>query len=79
MAIIHLFGGGFRVGDEAAGYIINDAKALGAGRLHEHSPQTIASRAKACGRTDSQHEGRNTLDSREREIGSVWTPRAESR
>src|SRR5262245_65411918 len=30
MAIIHLFGGGFRVGNKGAGYIINDAKALGA-------------------------------------------------
>lgn len=30
MAIIHLFGGGFFVGDKNAGYIINDAKALGA-------------------------------------------------
>jgi acetyl esterase/lipase len=30
MAIIHLFGGGFFVGSKNAGYIINDAKALGA-------------------------------------------------
>jgi acetyl esterase/lipase len=30
MAIIHLFGGGFFVGNKNAGYIINDAKALGA-------------------------------------------------
>jgi acetyl esterase/lipase len=30
MAIIHLFGGGFFVGDKNAGYIINDARALGA-------------------------------------------------
>jgi acetyl esterase/lipase len=30
MAIVHLFGGGFFVGDKNAGYIINDAKALGA-------------------------------------------------
>jgi acetyl esterase/lipase len=30
MAIVHLFGGGFRVGSKNAGYIINDAKALGA-------------------------------------------------
>src|ERR1041384_8621860 len=29
-AIVHLFGGGFFVGDKSAGYIINDAKALGA-------------------------------------------------
>src|SRR5215831_13886002 len=29
-AIVHLFGGGFFVGDKNAGYIINDAKALGA-------------------------------------------------
>src|SRR4029077_1905825 len=29
-AIIHLFGGGFFVGNKNAGYIINDAKALGA-------------------------------------------------
>src|ERR1041385_4631989 len=29
-AIIHLFGGGFFVGNKSAGYIINDAKALGA-------------------------------------------------
>jgi len=29
MAIIHLFGGGFFVGSKDAGYIINDAKALG--------------------------------------------------
>ena len=29
-AIVHLFGGGFFVGDKGAGYIINDAKALGA-------------------------------------------------
>jgi pectinesterase len=29
MAIIHLFGGGFFVGSKTAGYIINDAKALG--------------------------------------------------
>jgi acetyl esterase/lipase len=29
MAIIHLFGGGFFVGNKNAGYIINDAKALG--------------------------------------------------
>jgi acetyl esterase/lipase len=29
MAIIHLFGGGFFVGNKSAGYIINDAKALG--------------------------------------------------
>ena len=29
-AIIHLFGGGFFVGNKTAGYIINDAKALGA-------------------------------------------------
>src|SRR5262245_34198783 len=29
-AIIHLFGGGFRGGNKNAGYIINDAKALGA-------------------------------------------------
>ena len=30
MAIIHLFGGGFFSGNKSAGYIINDAKALGA-------------------------------------------------
>jgi acetyl esterase/lipase len=30
MALIHLFGGGFFVGNKNAGYIINDAKALGA-------------------------------------------------
>src|SRR5215813_15672697 len=30
MAIIHLFGGGFFVGNKNAGYIINDVKALGA-------------------------------------------------
>ena len=30
LAIIHLFGGGFFVGSKSAGYIINDAKALGA-------------------------------------------------
>jgi acetyl esterase/lipase len=30
MAIIHLFGGGFFAGSKNAGYIINDAKALGA-------------------------------------------------
>jgi acetyl esterase/lipase len=30
VAIIHLFGGGFFVGTKNAGYIINDAKALGA-------------------------------------------------
>jgi acetyl esterase/lipase len=30
LAIIHLFGGGFFVGNKNAGYIINDAKALGA-------------------------------------------------
>ena len=29
-AIIHLFGGGFFTGNKSAGYIINDAKALGA-------------------------------------------------
>ena len=29
MAIVHLFGGGFFVGNKNAGYIINDAKALG--------------------------------------------------
>jgi acetyl esterase/lipase len=29
-AIVHLFGGGFYVGNKNAGYIINDAKALGA-------------------------------------------------
>ncbi|MEO8467428.1 MAG: alpha/beta hydrolase [Gammaproteobacteria bacterium] len=29
LAIIHLFGGGFFVGNKSAGYIINDAKALG--------------------------------------------------
>jgi len=30
LAIVHLFGGGFFVGNKSAGYIINDAKALGA-------------------------------------------------
>ncbi len=30
MAIVHLFGGGFFAGNKNAGYIINDAKALGA-------------------------------------------------
>src|SRR3970282_1328399 len=30
LAIIHLFGGGFFAGNKGAGYIINDAKALGA-------------------------------------------------
>ena len=30
LAIMHLFGGGFFVGNKGAGYIINDAKALGA-------------------------------------------------
>jgi acetyl esterase/lipase len=30
MAIVHLFGGGFFTGNKNAGYIINDAKALGA-------------------------------------------------
>jgi acetyl esterase/lipase len=30
LAIIHLFGGGFSGGNKSAGYIINDAKALGA-------------------------------------------------
>jgi acetyl esterase/lipase len=30
MAIVHLFGGGFFVGNKNAGYIVNDAKALGA-------------------------------------------------
>ena len=29
LAIIHLFGGGFFAGNKSAGYIINDAKALG--------------------------------------------------
>src|SRR5262245_55876637 len=29
LAIVHLFGGGFFVGNKNAGYIINDAKALG--------------------------------------------------
>src|SRR5262245_5235116 len=29
MAIIHLFGGGFSVGSKNAGYIVNDARALG--------------------------------------------------
>lgn len=29
MAVIHLFGGGFYVGSKNAGYIVNDAKALG--------------------------------------------------
>ena len=30
LAIVHLFGGGFFTGNKGAGYIINDAKALGA-------------------------------------------------
>lgn len=30
MAIVHLFGGGFRTGSKNAGYIVNDIKALGA-------------------------------------------------
>lgn len=30
LAIIHLFGGGFFTGNKSAGYIVNDAKALGA-------------------------------------------------
>jgi acetyl esterase/lipase len=30
LAIVHLFGGGFFTGNKSAGYIINDAKALGA-------------------------------------------------
>jgi acetyl esterase/lipase len=30
LAIVHLFGGGFFVGNKNAGYIVNDAKALGA-------------------------------------------------
>src|SRR5688572_8549871 len=30
MAIVHLFGGGFFVGNKNAGYIVNDSKALGA-------------------------------------------------
>ena len=30
MAIVHLFGGGFFVGNKNAGYIVNDARALGA-------------------------------------------------
>ncbi|HSC15540.1 MAG TPA: alpha/beta hydrolase, partial [Gammaproteobacteria bacterium] len=30
VAIVHLFGGGFFVGNKNAGYIVNDAKALGA-------------------------------------------------
>jgi acetyl esterase/lipase len=30
LGIVHLFGGGFRTGNKGAGYIINDAKALGA-------------------------------------------------
>src|SRR5215813_5782687 len=29
MAIIHLFGGGFSVGNKNAGYIVNDVRALG--------------------------------------------------
>src|SRR5690606_34923217 len=29
MAIVHLFGGGFFVGNKNAGYIVNDARALG--------------------------------------------------
>src|ERR1044071_8538388 len=38
MAIIHLFGGGFFVGNKNAGYIVNDAKALGARGYTNISP-----------------------------------------
>jgi carboxylesterase type B len=49
MAIVHLFGGGFFVGNKNAGYIINDAKALGA-EATRASPRTIGSRAGLRGR-----------------------------
>ena len=48
-AIVHLFGGGFFVGNKNAGYIINDAKALGAEGTRT-SLRTTGSRARACGR-----------------------------
>ena len=50
MAIIHLFGGGFFGGNKNAGYIINNAKALGAQRLHEHLGKLPAPDRKSPGR-----------------------------
>ena len=47
-AIIHLFGGGFFVGNKNAGYIINDAKALGARGYTRASGSALATLESFC-------------------------------
>ena len=66
MAIIHLFGGGFFVGNKNAGYIINDAKALGA---RGYTNISANYRLQTQGPWPAQiHDvkGRDPMDSRER-------------
>jgi hypothetical protein len=74
VAIVHLFGGGFFVGNKNAGYIINDAKALGRSRLHEHLGELSAPAGKSVAGADSRHKGRDPLDPRQRR-----TPRRRSK
>ena len=66
MAIIHLFGGGFFGGNKNAGYIINDAKALGArGYTNISANYRLQTPGPVAG-ADSRREGRDPLDARER-------------
>ena len=65
-AIVHLFGGGFFVGNKNAGYIINDAKALGARGYTNISANYRLQQRESVAGADSGHEGRDPLDPRER-------------
>ena len=68
MAIIHLFGGGFFVGNKNAGYIINDAKALGA-RGYTNISANYRLQSRAPGR-------RRFTTSKPRSAGRARTPPA---
>ena len=64
-AIVHLFGGGFFVGNKNAGYIINDAKALGA-RGYTNISANYRLQTGFLAGADPRRQGRDPLDPRER-------------
>ena len=74
MAIIHLFGGGFFAGNKNAGYIINDAKALGARGYTSISANYRLAEPRLVAGADSRREGGDPLDARERRASSASTP-----
>ena len=71
MAIVHLFGGGFFVGNKNAGYIINDAKALGA-RGYTNISANYRLQRKVCGQL-------RFTTRRPRSAGPARTPKSRRR